>query len=178
MHKTTVRPPCSIFRNDGQSKSEQSFCAGYPKNKNTNFLEFGIVVSEAKIFESKKTKKGKNSNMGQRIFTRIWPQTDLIMLNTFTYIRIWLKLMVLETYAKICWSNFCVSLFCHVWVIAFFNVFLQFLMLFLSKIFFSDTTWPIETKFGMNVPWGILHWTEVGIFYLLKNMAAVTKNRT
>ena len=47
-------------------------------------------------------------------------------------------------------------------------------MLFLSKIS-SDTTKPIETKLGMNVAWGILHKTNVGIFDLSKNMAAITK---
>ena len=30
----------------------------------------------------------------------------------------------------------------------------------------------------MNIPWGILHVTDVGIFDLSKNVAAVTKNRT
>ena len=30
----------------------------------------------------------------------------------------------------------------------------------------------------MNVPWSILHRTDVGIFYLSKTMVAFTKNRT
>ena len=30
----------------------------------------------------------------------------------------------------------------------------------------------------MNVPWGILRRTDVGVFDQSKNMAAVTKNRT
>ena len=47
-----------------------------------------------------------------------------------------------------------------------------------SKLFFSETTRPIKTKLGMDVPWSILHRIVVGIFYLSKNMAAVTKNRT
>ena len=47
-----------------------------------------------------------------------------------------------------------------------------------SKLFFSETARLIGTKFGMNVPWGILHRIVVGIFDLSKNMAAVTKNRT
>ena len=51
-------------------------------------------------------------------------------------------------------------------------------MLFLSKIFSSDTTLPIGTKLGMNVPWGILHRTGVRIIDFMKNMAAITKNRT
>ena len=32
-------------------------------------------------------------------------------------------------------------------------------------------------KLGMNVPWGILHRIDIGIFYTLKNMATDTKNR-
>ena len=47
-----------------------------------------------------------------------------------------------------------------------------------SKLFSSDTTWLIETKLDMNVPWDILHGIDVGIFDPSKNMAAVTKNRT
>ena len=30
----------------------------------------------------------------------------------------------------------------------------------------------------MNVPWDVMHKTDVGIFYSSKNMTAVTKNRT
>ena len=48
-------------------------------------------------------------------------------------------------------------------------------MLFLPKIFSSDTTGPIGSKFGMNVPWGILHRNGVGNFDLSKNMAVITK---
>ena len=55
------------------------------------FIEFCIVVTEKKIFESnniknskKTSKEGNNSNMGQQIFTKIWPHIDLIMLNTIT----------------------------------------------------------------------------------------------
>ena len=44
------------------------------------------------------------------------------------------------------------------------------------KIFSSDTTGPFGTKLGMNV-WGILRRTDMGIFYLSKHMATVTKNR-
>ena len=36
----------------------------------------------------------------------------------------------------------------------------------------------VRIKLGMNVPWGIVHRTDVGIFDPLKNMATVTKNRT
>ena len=50
-------------------------------------------------------------------------------------------------------------------------------MLFLSKIS-SDTTGPIGTKLGTNISWVIVHRTDVGIFDPLKNMAAITKNRT
>ena len=51
-------------------------------------------------------------------------------------------------------------------------------MLFLSKIFYSDTTRPIGTTLGMNVPWGIMHRTDVGLFDPSKSMGTVTKNRT
>ena len=47
-----------------------------------------------------------------------------------------------------------------------------------SKLFSSDTSRPIGTNLGMNVPWGILHRTGVGIFDPSKNMAAMTLNRT
>ena len=47
-----------------------------------------------------------------------------------------------------------------------------------SKLFSSDTTWPIGTKLGMNITWGILHRTVVGILDPLKNMATVIKSRT
>ena len=33
----------------------------------------------------------------------------------------------------------------------------------------------MTAKLGINVPWGILHRTDVGIFGLSKNMAAATK---
>ena len=33
-----------------------------------------------------------------------------------------------------------------------------------AKLISSDTTLPIETKLGMNVPWDVLHRTDVGIF--------------
>ena len=42
----------------------------------------------------------------------------------------------------------------------------------------SETTLLISTKLCMNVSWGILYRTDVGIFDLLKNMATVAKNRT
>ena len=48
-------------------------------------------------------------------------------------------------------------------------------MLFLSKIFFSDTTEPIETKFGMDVPWDILRRTVVGNFDSLKTWLPLLK---
>ena len=41
-------------------------------------------------------------------------------------------------------------------LLPFSKFFLLFLLLYLSKIFSSDTAWPIWTKIGMNVPWGIL----------------------
>ena len=53
-------------------------------------------------------------------------------------------------------------------LLPFFDVFMPFLMFFLSKIF-SDTTGPIVTKLDRNVPWGILHRTDVGIMDLSKN---------
>ena len=34
-----------------------------------------------------------------------------------------------------------------------------------------------EPKYCLNIPWGILHRTVVGIFDLLKNMAAVTRTQ-
>ena len=46
-----------------------------------------------------------------------------------------------------------------------------------SKLFFSDTTWSIGTKLGMNVPWGILQRADVESFDLLKIVAVITKNR-
>ena len=51
------------------------------------------------------------------------------------------------------WSNFRFNPFSHVGVIAPFQRYLLFLMLFLSKIFFSDTIWPIGTKLSK----GFLH---------------------
>ena len=72
------------------------------------------------------------------------------------------------------WCNFRLNLCSHVRVIALFQCFLLFLMLFLSKIFTSDTIWPIWTKLGMSVPLGILHRTGLGIFYLSKIMAVIT----
>ena len=44
-------------------------------------------------------------------------------------------------------------------------------------IFSSDTTGPILTKLGMNVPLVILHRTAMVSFDPLKNMANVTKRR-
>ena len=49
--------------------------------------------------------------------------------------------------------------------------FLLLLMLFLSETFFSETSLTIGTKLGMNIPRGILHRTDVGIF----DMAAITQ---
>ena len=46
----------------------------------------------------------------------------------------------------------------------------------ISKIFYSDTTSPIRTKFGMKATKGVLYRTDVVIFYPWENMAAVTKN--
>ena len=51
-------------------------------------------------------------------------------------------------------------------------------LLFKKENFSSHTTWPIRTKLGMNVTWGILHRNEVRIFYSSKNVAAVTNNRS
>ena len=75
-------------------------------------------------------------------------------------------------------SNFGFKLFSHVGDIALFQLFLLFLMLFLSKIFSPDIIWSIGTQLGMNVSCFILHRNDVGIFYLSKNLAAITKNRT
>ena len=44
-----------------------------------------------------------------------------------------------------------------------------------SKLFSSEITRPIGTKLGMNVPWDILHRTDVGIFDPSKNKASVIK---
>ena len=50
------------------------------------------------------------------------------------------------------------------------------LLLRLSLTIFQNSS-PL-TLLDMNVPWGILHRTDVGIFDPSKNIAAVTKNRT
>ena len=62
-------------------------------------------------------------------------------------------------------------------VLPFFDIFLL-LLIFVSKIFSSDTTGPIETLLCMNVLWCIMNRTDVGIFDPWTNMATVTKNRT
>ena len=51
-------------------------------------------------------------------------------------------------------------------------------LLTFSNINFPETTGQNLMKLGMIVPQGTLHKMTVGIFYPLKNMAAVTKNRT
>ena len=51
-------------------------------------------------------------------------------------------------------------------------------MLFVSKIFCSETTRPFRTKLDMNIPEDILQRSGVGIFDLSKNMVSVTKNKT
>ena len=43
-----------------------------------------------------------------------------------------------------------------------------------SKIFFSETTRPIRTELG-TIPWGILHWSDAGSSYPLKNMWLLPK---
>ena len=75
------------------------------------------------------------------------------------------------------WSNFRFNPLSHIGVDALLDFFLLFFMLFLSKILFSDTIWPIGTKLGLKVPWDILHSPHVTIFDPSKNMA-ITKNRT
>ena len=69
------------------------------------------------------------------------------------------------------WSNFCCNPIGHVRVIAL----LQRICIF--KCYFFRHYLTIETKPCMNVPWGILHRTDVGIFDSSSNMGAVTKNR-
>ena len=53
------------------------------------------------------------------------------------------------------WSNFRVNLLSHIGVIARLGLFWLFLMLLLSKIFFSGTTVPIRTKLGLNISYDI-----------------------
>ena len=72
-------------------------------------------------------------------------------------------------------SNFHFNLFSHVGVIALIQRFLLFLMLFLSKIFSSETILSIEAKLSMSVPWGILHRYEVGFLIRLKTWLLLLK---
>ena len=48
-------------------------------------------------------------------------------------------------------------------------------MYFLFPFFIFDSS---RTKLGMNVPWAILHRTDLGIFDQQINIAAVTETRT
>ena len=86
-------------------------------------------------------KKGNNSNMASRIRTKIWPQINLIMLNTLTQ----LNLTVLELYVKntvwcLC-SIFSNSNHVFQWIINPQNSSIQ------------DTPRDIHNKFGSN--WSI-----------------------
>lgn len=47
-----------------------------------------------------------------------------------------------------------------------------------SNFFFSATAAQVHIKFGLVVVSGIFNRTDVEIFYSMKNMAAMAKNRT
>ena len=106
IHVKNYWPLSSIFSNGSQI----SFMQDTPRNIHP---KLGCkVVSEKKNFQrntienSKKTlKKGNKSNMAYQINTKIWPQVDLIMLNTLAYVRSGLNLMVFEIYVK----NYCLT---------------------------------------------------------------------
>ena len=105
MRKTTVWPLCSVFR---RIKNPHSISIRISQG---TFISSVIPIGQGSVrgedFEKKplkiakqKNEKGNTSNMAKQIKTKIWPLICIIMLNTFTRVRIWLNLTVLEIYAK------------------------------------------------------------------------------